>query len=199
MPVALGPTGAWCDPYSAGTGWLDPQLVVSGGAVHLYWSVQPGNGTATVVGQQLSGDGLERVGPVVVLATFDDVRHVGGPNGAHPQIENPAMIVDGVWHHLAVSVGTYSQTGYRTIGLVCASALGPCGGPEQLEVGDRRPTSLSYAVDHLPARAVYGLRIPSGSAPRSVWTVAMASTCGSTGSTTGWCDPPVSAGPYPVD
>ncbi len=122
----------WCDPADPNhVGWLDPSLFLHGGKVWLYYSKQWTIGSATgseIVAQQLSADGLSKVGAPALILTWGEVMGLNpDSNGTHGFVENPAMVADPYNNFdLLVSVGTWDNPGYNTIEVPCFSPNSTC-------------------------------------------------------------------------
>ena len=122
----------WCDPDPA-YGWLDPDLFIDpAGGVHLYWSRQrSAGGGSWIMYQQLSSDGMVRMGSPRTLFSYSDVaRQIPGTAlGAKPYVENPAVVKDPYdGYTILVSVGSWGDSGstYHTFELPCRARNDYC-------------------------------------------------------------------------
>jgi hypothetical protein len=123
-------TVEWCDPDPR-VGWLDPSLLVDGdGSIWLTWSRQwSTRGGSEIVAQRLTGDGLGLVGSRSTLVSFVAAASAtdGRNFGPAPFVENPALVRDGHnGYDLLVSIGTWTDTSYRTVEIPCLLPYGAC-------------------------------------------------------------------------
>jgi beta-xylosidase len=129
ISYALGkkPGGPFVDTTTApficpaGGGAIDPDPFVDpSGRVYLLWKNY--DGQTGIMGQQLSADGLQLVGPPAVLAQADQGWEAG-------IVEAPTMLASGGKYFLFYSGNDWDTANYAISYAVCTTPLGPCTKP----------------------------------------------------------------------
>lgn len=123
-------TVKWCDSQSSLTGLFDPQLFVSPtGTAYLLYSRQwvTSSNHSEIDIQQLSANGLTKVGSSSVLLSYSDVSSLNPNVGSNPFLENPSFMTDEYNNYdLIASLGTWTSPGYVTIEVPCLAITSNC-------------------------------------------------------------------------